>query len=257
MLARMTRFLACAGLIGAFGTSLASAATYNVDWMSLAPTPFGNAPPFASSYNLPGIGTVQMSYSANADFTEARFQVPQLASGSVPYGSDTYSWTNQETLARTNMGFSGVLNSTWFVTYIFPGTVPAGQLILGVQGLGRRDPLPGENPLDCITTATVLQNGTHLGDYTGAMNVGPTLFNPSAGMFTMMNSLTGPGGQDPWWNTGLALVRIDDAVSSLTVRIDQTSGDGIGVNIGVIPEPASAALLGAGGLLALRVRRRG
>lgn len=257
MLARMIRFLASAGLIAAFGTSLSSAANYTVDWMSLAPTPFGNAPPFSSFYNLPGVGTVQMTYSANPDFSEVRLQEPQLASGSVPYGSDTYSWTNHEFLGRTNLAFSGVLNSSWFVTYTFPGTVPAGQLILGVQGLGRRDPLPGENPLDCITTATVLQNGTHLGDYTGALNVGPTLFSPSAGMFTMMNSLTGPGGQDPWWNTGLALVRIDDAVSSLTVRFDQTSGDGVGVNIGVIPEPASAALLGAGGLLALGFRRRG
>ncbi|MFH1745490.1 MAG: PEP-CTERM sorting domain-containing protein [Planctomycetota bacterium] len=249
--------LACTSLALAFSASTSAATSYNVDWMQLAPTPFGSPPPFSSSYNLPGIGTVQMSYTAHPDFAEARLQVPQLASGTLNYGGDTYSWTNQETLARTNWGYSGVLNSPWQVTYTFPNTVPAGQLILGVQGLGRRDAPPGTNPLDYISVATVLQNGTHLGDWTGSMNVGPTLFTPAAGSFTMMNSLSGPGGQDPWWNTGLALVRIDDAVSSLTVNFDQTAGDGVGVNIGsIIPEPGSMALLATGGLLAL-LRRRG
>jgi opacity protein-like surface antigen len=253
---RMNRILACAGLALAFAVSTASATSYTTNWMQLAPTPFGSAPPFSSSYNLPGIGTVQMTYTADPDFTEARLQVPALASGTLSYGGDTYSWSNQETLARTNWGYSGVLNSPWQVTYTFPGTVPAGQLILGVQGLGRRDAPPGANPFDYITVATVLQNGTHLGDWTGSLNVGPTLFTPGSGSFTMMNSLTGPGGQDPWWNTGLALVRIDDPVSSLTVHFDQTAGDGVGVNIGsLVPEPGSVALLATGGLLVVLRRR--
>ncbi|MBU0640251.1 MAG: PEP-CTERM sorting domain-containing protein [Planctomycetes bacterium] len=196
-----------------------------------------------------------MSYSANPDFAEARLQIPALASGSLTYAGDSYTWNNHETLARTNWAYSGVLNSSWSVTYTFPNTIPAGQIILGVQGLGRRDPLPGENAQDCITTATVLQNGTHLGDWTGSMNVGPTLFTPGSGMFSMMNSLSGPGGQDPWWNTGLALVRIDDPLNSLTVRFAQTSGDGVGVNIGTtVPEPGTLALLGLGGLGLLRRR---
>ncbi|HRX83425.1 MAG TPA: PEP-CTERM sorting domain-containing protein [Phycisphaerae bacterium] len=244
-----------AGLFIALAAANASANTYNIDWMSLAPTPFGSAPPFVSSYNLAGIGTVNMTYSANSDFVEARLQVPQLAAGSVSYAGDSYAWTNQETLARTNWGFSGIINSSWFVTYTFPGTVPASKLVLGVQGLGRRDPNPGETTADATTEAIVLQNGTHFGDFTGALNVGPTQYTPGAGMFSMINSLSGPGGADPWWNTGLAVVRIDDAVNALTVRIDQTSGDGIGVNIGVItPEPATAALLVTGSLVALRRR---
>lgn len=244
------------GLALALAATNASASTYNITWLQLAPTPFGSAPPFSSSYNLPGIGTVGVSYTPHSDFAEGRLQVPALATGSVPYGGDTYNWTNQETLARTNWGFSGVLNSSWQVTYTFPSTVPAGKIILGVQGLGRRDPNPGELASDCISTAIVQQNGTYFGDFTGALNVGPTLFTPAAGTFSMTNSLTGPGGADPWWNTGLALVRIDDALNSLTVRFNQTAGDGVGVNIGVIPEPASAALLGIGAALYVARRRR-
>jgi hypothetical protein len=253
----MNRILACAALSLGLTASSAVAANLSVNWMQLVPTPFGSPPPFNSSYNLPGVGTVNMSYSPNADFSEARLQVGPLASGSVFYSPDTYSWSNQECLARTNWGFSGVLNSSWNVTYTFPSTLSAGTIVLGVQGLGRRDANPGENPADTITTATVLQNGTHLGDWTGSMNVGLTDFTAGSGMFSMKNQLTGPGGADPWWNTGLALVRIDDAVSSLTVRFDQTAGDGVGVNIGVlVPEPGSAALLGLGGVLALWRRRR-
>jgi MYXO-CTERM domain-containing protein len=253
MKTRTRRILVSAGLVLA-SAAVASATSYNVNWMSLAPTPFGSAPPFTGTYNLPGIGAVQMSYTANPDFAEARFSNPILAPGTVgPYAGDTYSWTSHEMLARTNWAYSGVLNSPWQVTYTFPGTVSGGQIVLGVAGLGRRDPRPGENPADCITTATVNQNGSYFGDWTGGGNYGPTLYTPGAGTFSMQNSLTGPGGQDPWWNTGLAVVRIDDAVNSLTVYFNQTAGDGVGVNIGVIPEPATA-LLGLVGLPLLRRR---
>lgn len=257
MNSRRRRMVVCLGLVLVGVVSSAVAANYNVNWMSLAPTPFGSAPPFAGNYNLPGIGTVQMTYSANPDFSEARVSVPALSGGAVAFAGDTYAWTPEETLGRTNLAVSGLPISTWTVTYTFPGTVPAGTLILGVQGLGRRDANPGENPANTISVATVLQNGTHLGDWTGAQNFGPTLFTPSAGSFTMMNSVSGPGGANPWWNTGLALVRIDDAVSTLTVHIDQTSGDGLGVNLGtIIPEPTTAALFGLGALLGLRRRGR-
>lgn len=250
--------LAAAGTsVALCAASTASAVNYTVDWMQLAPTPYGSPPPFAGTYTLPGIGTVGMTYTAHPDFTEARFQNGAIQTGNITYGPDNYAWTNHEALARTNWGFSGVLNTTWFVTYTFSNTVPAGNIILGVSGLGRRDPRPGENAQDCITVATVLQNGTHLGDWTNGNNWGATQFTGGAGTFAMQNSVTGPNGQDPWWNTGLALVRIDDAVTSLTVRMDQTAGDGVGVNIGVlVPTPGSAALLGMGGLLAVRRRRR-
>ncbi|HVP12071.1 MAG TPA: PEP-CTERM sorting domain-containing protein [Phycisphaerae bacterium] len=252
MNSRMIRILVCAGLALAFTVSTASA-TPNVSWMQMTPTPFGSAPPFSSTYTLPGVGTVQMTYTGPlSDFTEARLQAPLMQNGFV----GPYSWTSQEALARTNWAYSGTLNSPWQVTYTFSSTIPGGTLILGVQGLGRRDPLPGENPLDCISTASVAQNGTYFGDWTGGGTYGATLFSGGAGNFTMMNSVSGAGGYDPWWNTGLAVVRIDDSVSSLTVHFNQTAGDGLGVNIGVlVPEPSAIALLALGGLASLRRRR--
>ena len=130
------------------------------------------------------------------------------------------------------------------MTYTFSNTIPGGTIVLGVQGLGRRNPNPGENPADCITSALVNQNGTYFGDWTGGGNYGATSFSAGAGTFSMVNSVSGPGGQDPWWNTGLAVVRIDDSVTSLTVNFRQTAGDGIGVNIGaIVPEPGTIAML--------------
>lgn len=253
-----SRFRQCflMSIVSVISVSSASAALYTVNWMQMTPTPFNTAPPFSGIYNLPGIGNVQMTYTPDSDFAESRLAVPALQNGSVNFAGDTYSWGPQEVLARTNWGFSGLLNSSWTVTYTFPNTIPAGDLILGVTGLGRRNANPYENPADTITTLSVQQNGTHFGDWTGAQNWGPSLFTPAAGSFSMVNSMTGFGGADPWWNTGLALVRIDDAVSSLTVRIDQTSGDGMGVNIGVIPEPGTLGLLLIGGACTLLRRRR-
>lgn len=255
MLART--MIGLSGIALALVTATASAASYNVNWMQMAPTPFGNAPPAVGTYNLPGIGSVQMAYSLHPDFVEARLAVGPLAVGSVTSGGDTYAWTSQECLARTNWAYSGVVNSSWFVTYTFSGTVPAGKLVVGVQGLGRRDPNPGETAFDCMTTVSCLQNGTHLGDFTGSMNVGATQFTDNTGSFDMINSLTGAGGYDPWWNTGLAVVMIDDAVSSITLRVSHTGGDGIGVNIGSVevPAPGAAALAGLGALVAVRRRR--
>ncbi len=252
-----TRNTMTAALALALAASAASAANYGVTWLQMSPTPFGSPPPFSGSYFLPGVGNVGVTYNADPDFAEARLQVGPLVVGSVNYGGDTYSWNNAECLARTNWGYSGNLNTSWQVTYTFPTTIAAGQIILDVQGLGRRDPdQVGVPPSFYMTTATVNQNGTFLGDFTGSMNVGATQFGSSAGQFTMINSLSGPGGQDPWWNTGMGIVRIDDATNSLTVRFDQTAGDGVGVNIGILtPAPGSAALLGLGGLVAIRRRR--
>lgn len=249
--------IALTGLSLTLLAGAASGTNYGVNWMQMAPTAFGSAPPFSGTYNLPGIGSVLMTYTADADFAEARLSVPQLSTGSVTSGSDTYGWTSQECLARTNWAYSGALNTSWSVTYTFSSAIPANQLVLGVQGLGRRNPNPGEVPAACTTLCTVQQNGTHLGDFTGAMNVGPTQFTSGAGTFSMINSLTGAGGNDPWWNTGLAVVLINDSVSSLTVHFDQTAGDGVGVNIGSlrVPAPGSLALVGMGGLMAARRRR--
>jgi hypothetical protein len=237
-----------------------SAVNYTVDWLQMTPTPYNSPPPFNSSYNLPGVGTVQMAYTGPlSDYAESRLQLPQLVTGNVNYGSDNYAWSNNELLARTNWAYSGILNSPWQVTYTFPNTIPAGQIILGVMGLGRRNPDPGANPALYISDAAVAQSGTFLGDWINGNNWGPTLFSGGVGSFSMMTSLTGPGGQDPWWNTGLALVRIDDPISSLTVRFNQTGGDGVGVNIGyLVPEPGTLVLCGCGltGLACFVLRKK-
>lgn len=242
----------------ALAASTASAAAYSINWMQMTPTAFGSAPGFSSNYNLPGIGIVNMTYSANPFLNEARTQSPAIIAGNVISGPDTYSWTNHEQLGRVNLAGPGpnVLQS-WFVTYTFPSTVPAGTVALGVAGLGRRNPTnPGETAFDTTSTATVLQNGLFLGDWTNGNNWGATQFTGGPGTFSMQNSVTGNGGADPWWNTGLGVVQIMDNTNSLTVRFNHTSGDGFGVNIGVItPAPGSMALLGLGGLVCARRRR--
>ncbi|MBK9187465.1 MAG: hypothetical protein IPM33_00775 [Phycisphaerales bacterium] len=247
--------IAVTGLVLSCAAGSALGTNYTINWMSLAPTPIGNPPPFVGNYSLPGVGPVTMSYTAHSDFLEARQQYGPFQNGSVVNGPDTYAWANHEGLARTNWGFSGAVNSSWSVTFTFSGTVPAGQLALTVFGLGRRNPLPGETVADAMTLATVNQNGTFLGDFNPTA-VGPTDYIPGAGIFQMRNSLTGPGGQDPWWNTGMGVVRIDDAVSSLTVHFDHTSGDGVGVSLGsIVPTPGTLALLSLAGLGACRRRR--
>ncbi len=237
----------------------AAAAVYNVDWMSYAPVLFGNQPPSNFGYTLPGVGLVNVTYSSHPSFTTTRFdQSVPFGNGSVVSGPDTLQWgPSYESFARSHTTPSP-LNIPWSITFTFPNTVAAGEIVLGVSGLGRRDPRPGENPADCITTCSVQQNGTFFGDF-GIGNWGPTNFVGAAGSFTMTNSLTGAGGQDPWWNTPLSVTRIDDVMNSLTVTFTQTAGDGLGINIGrIVPTPGAgaAALLGLGAVAVVR-RRRG
>lgn len=256
MNARTTLVASLAGLALAGLGSAASAAVMPVNWLNYSPTAFGNTPANNALYNLPGLGLVNVSYTNDPVFTTARLdQTALLGNGSVTSGPDTYTWGNYESFARTHTQPTP-LNMSWTITYTFPSTVSAGQIVLGVSGLGRRDPLPGESAAACITTATVLQNGTYFGDFSNGGNYGPTQFTPAAGTFSMTNSVTGAGGADPWWNTPLAIVRINDAMSSLTVHFDQTAGDGVGVNIGyVVPAPGAGATLACAGMLLSRRRR--
>lgn len=230
----------------------ASAANFNINWLDMSPVPFGNSVPNNSVYFLPGVGNVTITYSMPAFIGNIRSTNGSLQNGSVTFGPDTYSWTAHEAFGGTNLNPNGGVGDLWRITYTFPGTVPANQIYFGIAGLGRTDNAGGIE-----STATINQNGTFLGDWISGNNWGPTDFIPGAGTFTMRNSLSAPGGLNPWWNTELGVVQINDAISSLTVNLWHLPGDGFVLNIGhAVPAPGAAALLGLGALAGLRRRRR-
>lgn len=246
------RTLTIASIVALAGAaSPALAANYSLNWLDHSPTPFNTQVPNNSNYFLPGIGNVNITYNIPGTLVQARFQNPLFTSGNVPSGGDNYSWTSHELFGVTNVTPAPPLLTSWSITYTFSGVVPAGTLILGVAGLGSTTSFGGGS-----TTATVLQNGQFLGDFISAGNYGATQYTGGAGQFSMQNSVSGPGGQDPWWNTQLGLVKILDPVSSLTVRFSQLSGDGVGLNIAsIVPTPGAGVLAGTAGLLAVRRRR--
>lgn len=249
----MTRFASIvASLAAAAGlASNAHAVNYSLNWLNMSPTAIGSPVPNASVYNLPGVGPVTITYSIPPAYTHARFQSSIFYPGSVTSGPDTYNWATHEAFSATASAPSPAISSSWDITYTFPSTLAPGTIVLGVQGLGATN-----SPVVGATVATVQQNGLFLGDFISGQNYGATQFNSGPGIFTMQNSVTGPGGQNPHWNTELGLVKIMDPISSLTVRFAQLNGDGVGVNIAsVVPTPGAAALLGLGGMCVLRRRR--
>ncbi|MCA9297833.1 MAG: hypothetical protein KDA28_02135 [Phycisphaerales bacterium] len=228
---------------------VSTATALNIDWLDMAPTLPGNPVPNNSNFFVAGIGNVNVTYAIPANFSQARLISPPFQNGNVP----GYTWGAHELLATTNLnpGVAPLTPDPWSVTYTFPNTLAANTVFVGVSGLGATTSFGGG-----ASIATVQQNGTFLGDFNnGGGPWGATLFTPGAGVFTMQNSLTGPGGVDPHWNTELGVVQINDAVSSITIRLSQLPGDGVGVNVGFVPAPASAMLLGLGGLTATRRRR--
>lgn len=254
MLTPMIRYACVAGAALSLCSPLAVAANFGIDWLTMSPPAFNTSVPNNSVYSLAGVGNVTVTYSIPSTFTDARIQNGFLTTGNVVSGPDTYSWTDYELFAATNnVSANPIVPVPWRITFTFPATVPAGQIFVGVAGLGATTSFGGG-----ATVATVNQNGTFLGDWSGGGNYGPSLYTPGAGTFSMQNSLANAGGADPWWNSQLGVVRIDDAVSSITVDFAHIAGDGAGVNIGyAVPTPggASALILGAGILAAKRRRR--
>ncbi|MBL8745686.1 MAG: hypothetical protein JNK58_04925 [Phycisphaerae bacterium] len=245
--------IALASMIGLAGlASPALAVNYSLNWLDHSPVAFGSTVPNNSNYFLPGVGNVNISYNIPVTFNQARFQNPLLSNGNVTSGADNYAWTSHEMFAATSFAPTPPLTASWDITYTFPGVQAPGTIILGVAGLGQTTSFGGG-----VTTATVFQNGQSLGDWVSGGGYGATQFTGGAGVFSMQNTQNGPGGQDPWWNTELHLVKIMDPVSSLTVHFSQLSGDGVGLNIAsIVPTPGAAALAGLAGLVSLRRRRR-
>lgn len=211
----------------AFAVHDARATTDTIRWLKMAPTPFGSTVPNGSVFNVPGVGNVTVTYSLPAVMTSTRQSGGILANGNVTNGGNTYSWASHEQFSTIfTVGPDPLVPLPWTITYTFQNKIPCGALYLGVAGLGKTQSFGGGK-----STASVNQSGTFLGDWNGGGTFGPTLFAGGSGSFSMENSLSGPGGLDPWWNTPLGVVRIDDDVTSLTVNCSQIRGDGIGVNI--------------------------
>lgn len=208
------------------GAVAASAVTIPITWLDQSPTAFGSPVPNGSIINVAGVGNVTVTYAIPAHWTHSRLASAGYTAGSVTSGPDTYTWTNYE--AFSTIFTPGLLGpEVGTITYTFASTLPAGSVFVGPIGLGATTSFGGGT-----STTRVIQNGTFLGDYVGDVTAGASQFIGGVGSFTVMNSVTGAGGANPWWNSQLAVVRIDDAVSSITVIQTQLRGDGIGVNIG-------------------------
>ncbi len=239
---------ASAVLLGAGG--MASAALTTITWLDMSPTPFNSPVPNNSNYFVPGIGNVNVTYSIPSDFVHGRITNPTLQNGSITSGPNTWNWGAHEQLAATlASGPNPLVPVAWSVTYTFPAQA-AGDVYVGISGLGATTSFGGGT-----STATVNQNGTFVGDWISGNNWGATQFTPGAGTFSMQNSVTGLGGADPHWNTELGVVRIDDSLSSLTIHYSTLRGDGVGGNIGFVPAPASAMVMGLAGVAVSRRRR--
>ena len=163
-------------------------------------------------------------------YTNARTQNACLQNGTLVVGPNSWSWAAHELFAAIfTVGPDPLVPVAYTITYTLPGLFPAGSIYLGFAGFGSTTSFGGG-----ASTGTVNQNGTFVGDWTGGCGPwGPTQITGGFGTFQLQNSLTGPGGLDPWWNTPLGVVRIDDAVSSVTVTMSQLRGDGVGLNIGI------------------------
>ena len=222
--------MSCLGAIIALvvGTGVASAVTYQIDWLDMSPTAVNSTVPNGSIFNVAGIGNVTINYTVPASWTHVRGQLPIYATGSVVYGPHTFNWNNFEYFSTIFAdGELGPENAT--ITYTFPSVLPSGTVYVGTVGLGATTSFGGG-----YSSTTVPQTGTFLGEFIGDPTAGASLFTGGPGSFTVQNSVTGAGGINPWWNTNLAVVVIDDPVSSLTINQSMIRGDGIGVTIGFV-----------------------
>lgn len=222
--------LTCAVLATALCVGPVAAATIPITWLDMSPTAVGSPVPSGSIIYVAGIGNITVTHSIPAHWSHTRAVLPPYVAGNVVSGPDTYPWINYEMFSTIfTAGELGPETAT--ITYTFPTQLPAGYVFVGAVGLGATTSFGGG-----ISTTTVNQNGTYLGEFVGDATAGATQFLGGAGTFTLQNSVTGAGGANPWWNTNLGVVRIDDALTSLTVIQSGLRGDGIAFNIGFARE---------------------
>ena len=231
----------------------ASAVAYTISWLDMSATPVAGAVGNPSAiYNLPGYGNVQVSYTSTT-LNWTREAGALLQNGSTVAGADGYSWNNFHSVNAVNFAAGNSPPLSYNITFtLLNGPMPAGQLVLGSAGLGH-------STAAGFTDVIVIQNATFLNDHDLGAGFGPTSFTGGVGSFTLRNSLAEP--TPGFFNSDLGVTRIDDSVSSLTLRLSHIGQDGIGFGIGMInpvPEPGTAALasLGALALLSRRAPRR-
>ncbi len=227
----------------------ALAASYTIDWLDMSATGLAATVTSPSpTYYLPGYGHVLVTYDATP-LNWTRNQGPLLQNGSFSAAGNNYAWTTRDSVDAVNFGVDGTSLDYTLTFTLLDGPIAAGLLVLGTAGLGHSSAAG-------FTTVTVLQNGTFLNDWDLGANFGPTDFSGGVGNFTVKNSLSAP--TPGFFNTDLGVTRIDDSVSSLTLRVHHIGQDGIGFNIGLIspvPEPATTTCAAAGLLLLARRRR--
>lgn len=179
------------------------------------------------TFTLPGYGQVQVTETPTV--TTTFFD----QTGAYNKGAGGYHWGTDT--QRLNM-FNGS-GSHWDYTLTFNfenGAPDLNRLIVDPIGLAFG------------TTAAINQPGTLLGQYNFG-NSSTTVYTPGLHGGTFSSADDG----DPL-NTGWALFKLDQSdghISSLSLNVDQISGDGIGFTLGYAsqtPEPSSLMLFGSG-----------
>jgi len=199
----------------------------------------GTMPP-SQVFTLPGYGNVQASVTNVTATYFDQLNAYNQSAGPYFWGTDTQRL--------------GVLNSTsapqnYTLTFGFLSGAPnPADLTLEVIGLANG------------TTATVSQPGSLVAEYTfppsGFYPAGPPSTTNLTGLTFGSNNNADP------LNTGWAIYQPSGSFTSLSLLVNQISGDGIGFTLGyVTPEPSSLVLatLGFAGLAAwgwLRRKRR-